>query len=253
MNPTPKEALGSQLAEYLTQVRQLRDARNGDPRPGDYHGLKEWQAERLMRTYADVLADPRYHAAAEFFLTDLYGAKDFSSRDAQLARVLPIMLRILPEKALATLIEAVRMDTLSESLDTDMVLAMRRLGIDCRRIDGETYAAAYRACDRTSDRELQIALIDEIGQALDRLTHLPMIQVSLRLMRKPAALAGLEDLHRFLEQGFQAFRSMAGAHEFLAIINQRETCLMRELLAGKTAPRTMSASCRPFARQGNNC
>ena len=163
------------------------------------------------------------------------------------------MLRILPEKALATLIEAVRMDTLSESLDTDMVLAMRRLGIDCRHIDGETYAAAYRACDRTSDRELQIALIDEIGQALDRLTHLPMIQVSLRLMRKPAALAGLEDLHRFLEQGFQAFRSMAGAHEFLAIINQRETCLMRELLAGKTAPRTMSASCRPFARQGNNC
>jgi hypothetical protein len=253
MDPTPKEALGSQLAEYLIQVQRLRAARNDDPRPDDYHGLKEWQAERLMRTYTDVLADPRYHAAAEFFLTDLYGPKDFSSRDAQLARVVPIMLRILPEKALATLVEAVRMDTLSESLDTDMVLAMRRLGTDCRRIDGEAYAAAYRACGRAADRELQIVLIDEIGRALDRLTHLPMIQVSLRLMRKPAEMAGLADLHRFLEQGFQAFRSMAGAHEFLAIINQRETCLMREILAGGTAPIAKAARRGQSAGQMDRC
>jgi hypothetical protein len=236
MNQTPKDALACQLAEYLAQVRQLRAARKDDPRQEDYLGLKEWQAGRLMRTYADVLAAPRYHLAAEFFLTDLYGAKDFSTRDEQLARVVPIMQRILPEKALATLVEAVRMDTLSESLDTDMVAALRRIGGDCLHIDGASYGAAYRACGRAADRELQIAVIDEIGQALDRLTHLPMIQVSLRLMRKPAQLAGLNDLHRFLEQGFDAFRRMAGAQEFLAIVNQRETSLMRELFAGGAVP-----------------
>jgi len=249
MNHTSKDALGCQLTEYLTQVQQLRAARNDDPDPDDYRGLKEWQAGRLMGTYTDILADPRYHAAAEFFLTDLYGPKDFSTRDAQLARVLPIMLRILPERALATLVEAVRMDMLSESLDTDMVMVMRRIGIDCRHIDEDSYAAAYRACGRVTDRERQIALIDDIGQALDRLTHLPMVQASLRLMRKPAAMAGLEDLHRFLEQGFRSFRDMAGAAEFLAIINQRETDLMRELLAGGTVPRTNSAGRRPLSRQ----
>lgn len=249
MNHTPKDALGCQLTEYLTQVQQLRAARNDDSSPDDFRDLKEWQAGRLMRTYADLLADPRYHAAAEFFLTDLYGPKDFSTRDAQLARVLPIMLRILPERALATLVEAVRMDMLSESLDTDMVMAMRRIGVDCRRIDDESYAAAYRACDRAADRELQIALIDDIGQALDRLTHLPMVQASLRLMRKPAEIAGLADLHRFLEQGFRCFRGMAGAAEFLAIINRRETDLMRELFAGGAVPPARSVGRRPSSRK----
>jgi hypothetical protein len=64
----------------------------------------------------------------EFFLSDLYGPKDFRSRDEELARVVPVMVRVLPARALQTLLEAVKMDTLSESLDTDMVLALRAAG-----------------------------------------------------------------------------------------------------------------------------
>jgi len=233
-NDRDKEATGRALAGCIAEARQLRAGRAGDPMPEDYLRLKEWQKARLARTYADLLASERYRPAAEFFLSDLYGPKDFRSRDEELARVVPVMVRVLPARALLTLLEAVKMDTLSESLDTDMVLALRRGGRR-KALDWPAYVAAYRSCARRPDRELQIALVDKIGRTLDRLTRMPLIHLSLKLMSGPARLAGLGALHDFLQGGFDAFSFMKGADEFLAIVMQRETALMQELFANPDA------------------
>jgi hypothetical protein len=141
--------------------------------------------------------------------------------------VVPVMVRVLPARALFTLLEAVKMDTLSESLDTDMVRALRAAGRS-HAIDRDAYVAAYRACGRRADREQQIALVDKIGTTLDRLTHIPLIRISLRIMEGPAYLAGLSALHSFLQRGFDAFSEMQGADEFLAIVTTRETAMMKE-------------------------
>jgi hypothetical protein len=229
-----KEAIGHELAACITEARELRAARAHDAVPADFPRLKEWQAARLAQTYADLLASERYNPAAEFFLSDLYGPKDFRTRDEELARVVPIMVRILPARALMTLLEAVKMDTLSESLDTDMVLALRKAGRS-RDIDWPAYVTAYRNCGRRKDRELQIELIDKIGKTLDRLTRMPLIRYSLKLMNGPAHLAGLGALHSFLQRGFDAFSDMKGAGEFLAIVTERETTLMKEWFANPEA------------------
>jgi hypothetical protein len=232
-----KEAIGKELAACIAEARELRAARAADPNPEDFPRLKEWQAARLALSYADLLASERYKPAAEFFLSDLYGPKDFRTRDEELARVVPVMVHMLPAKALLTLLEAVKMDTLSESLDTDMVLTLRKAG-KVRKIDWPAYVAAYRSCDRKKDREMQIALIDKIGKTLDRLTRMPLIRYSLKLMNGPAHLAGLGALHSFLQRGFDAFSYMKGADEFLTIVIERETALMKELFANPNA-------CRP--------
>lgn len=229
-----KEAIGQELAACIAEARELRAARAGDSRPGDFPRLKEFQTARLARTYTDLLASERYNPAAGFFLSDLYGPKDFRTRDEELARVVPIMVRVLPARALATLLDAVKMDTLSESLDTGMVLALRQAGRS-RDIDWPAYVAAYRLCARRKDRELQIDLIDKIGKTLDRLTRMPLIRYSLKLMNGPAHLAGLGALHSFLQRGFDAFSDMKGADEFLAIVTARETALMKELFANPDA------------------
>jgi len=226
------EAIGRDLAACIAEARQLRTERDHDPRPEDYPRLKEWQATRLAGTYADLLASARYRPAAEFFLSDLYGPKDFRTRDEELARVVPIMVHVLPPGALMTLLEAVKMDTLSESLDTAMVLALRDNG-HRGAIDWPAYVAAYRRCGRAADREVQIALISKIGKTLDRLTRLPLIRISLKLMKTPAQLAGLGALHSFLQGGFDAFGFMKGADEFLAIVTERETAMMEQLFAGQ--------------------
>jgi hypothetical protein len=79
--------------------------------------LRAWQARRLTRTHADLLASPRYATATRFFLYELYGAKDFSQRDAELTRVIPTLSRFLPEAALGTIADAVELDALTERLD----------------------------------------------------------------------------------------------------------------------------------------
>ena len=229
-----KEAIGHELAACIAEARELRAARAVDLEPEDFPRLKEWQAARLARSYTDLLASKRYNPAAEFFLSDLYGPKDFRTRDEELARVVPIMVRVLPARALMTLLEAVKMDTLSESLDSAMVLALRKVG-KSRDIDWPAYVTAYRACGRKKDREQQIVLIDKIGKTLDRLTRMPLIRVSLKLMNGPAHLAGLGALHSFLQRGFDAFGDMKGADEFLAIVTERETALMKELFANPNA------------------
>jgi hypothetical protein len=224
-----KEGIGASLLGHLAQVRDLRLKRAGDPQADSHLCLKTWQSERLARTYADLLGHPRYRPAAEFFLTELYGVKDFTARDAEIERVVPTLVHLLPARALSTLSEAMRMDLLSESLDADMVAQLRRLG-RADKIDDRAYADAYRACGRRAEREEQIVLVEDIGRSLERLTRMSMLGTTLKLMKRPAELAGLANLQRFLQHGFEAFRHMGDASFFLETIVTRETELMQRLL-----------------------
>ena len=64
----------------------------------------------------------------------------------------------------------------------------------------------------------------------------PWIFATLKLMRGPARLAGLQDLQMFLERGFAAFRHMGGADHFLATITGRETRILNRLFSGHPNP-----------------
>ncbi|MBP8309722.1 MAG: hypothetical protein KAY46_20765, partial [Burkholderiaceae bacterium] len=106
---------GQRLTEAAAQVSSMRRAIAADPSLRLWtQAVKHWQAQRLASTHADLLADPGTNTAARFFLDDLYGAKDFSRRDTELMRLVPTMSRLLPERALATVADAVELDALSE-------------------------------------------------------------------------------------------------------------------------------------------
>ena len=192
--------------------------------------LRAWQAARLARTHQDLLDSRRFHDAAEFFLTDLYGPKDLSRHIEEVRRIVPLMTRVLPDSGLATVAHAMELNALSESLDGAMVEA---LSGRTANITAEAYAEAYRAIDRVRDRERQIDLIALLGEALDKLTHLRFIGMTLKVMRKPARLAGLGELQAFLERGYSAFGAMrGGAGDFVSTIVARERSIARALFAG---------------------
>jgi hypothetical protein len=192
--------------------------------------LRAWQAARLARTHQDLLESRRFHDAAEFFLVDLYGPKDLNRHIDDVRRILPVMMKVLPESGLTTVAHAVELNVLSESLDGAMVEA---LGADAAAISDTTYAAAYRKAGGEEDRERQIDLIALLGAALDRLTNQRFIGAALKMMRKPAELAGLCELQGFLERGYRAFGAMrGGAGEFVSIVVGRERSIVKGLLAG---------------------
>lgn len=223
---------GSRLARNLAAVKRWRAATHGDEVTREaILRLKAWQSERLAGTYPDLLASPRYRAAAHFFMEDLYGPKDFSQRDADVERILPKLTALLPAAALSTLADAVELDELSEELDAK-VLAAHGNGA----ITHLSYAAAYAQAATPDQRRRQIALIRSIGEALDALTRIPLLLSTLKLMRGPARMAGLSALQAFLEKGFVTVKDMRGVEAFLDIITRRETLLMERLFGRAPDP-----------------
>lgn len=231
--------VAQRLRDAVARVRALREAARTDPELAqDRLLVRAWQADRLARTYPDLLASPRYSAAAAFFLSDLYGPKDFAARDEAIGRIIPTMSRMLPDAALETIALAVELDALSEDLDQRVAADLRRRqpGARALAITESSYADAYRAAGTRAARERQIWLVGHIGAALDRLARKPLIAGALRVMEPPARAAGLGALHEFLARGFDAFRNMRGADEFLSIIDAREGRINAQLFAADERP-----------------
>lgn len=210
---------------HLEEVAAERRHRLAQPALGPrVHALKNYQHRRFQHTYADLLAHPRYTRAARFFLDELYGPHDFTERDAQFSRIVPAMVRLFPRDIVATVATLARLHALSEQLDTAMA---RRL--PAPEVTAQTYADAWRAVGHADARERQIEYMHAVGSALDRYTANPLLRHTLRMMRKPASIAGLGALQRFLESGFDTFRELRGAQAFLQTISDRERWLAAAL------------------------
>ena len=188
--------------------------------------VKAWQQQRLRRSYADLAADARYARAVAFFLDELYGIRDSAIRDRDLIRMYPTMKRVLPKFAFDTVDRALELDVLAEEFDQAIA---RQLDGAALTLTDATYANAFRAVDRRADRLRQVELMREVGKGLDRVVNKPLIYTTLKMLRRPAAMAGLGEIQRFLEAGFSAFRHMNGADYFLETIAERETILIERL------------------------
>lgn len=197
--------------------------------------VKAYQHGRFMLTYADMLAHPRYGGAAQFFLDDLYGPGDFTSRDDQFARIVPGLVRMFPRDIVATVHSLGQLHALSERLDSEMGLALGTVEASVQ-LGGARYAALWRQVGLPAERERQIALMLSVGEALEGYTRNLLLRHTLRLMRGPAQAAGLGALQSFLERGFDTFRAMRGAREFLDVVAGRERGLAAAIFGGADAP-----------------
>ncbi len=205
--------------------------------------LRQYQARRLAASYADLRQTPRYAAAAEFFLSDLYGEKDFSERDRNVEKIYPIMIRLLPEAVLETVAVAAELNALSHRLDLRMVGRIESLLAPGAQISLREYALAYAHEEDYLVRRHQLALILGLGRGLDHIVRKRMVRELLALCHWPAKLAGLGALQSFLERGFDSFTALRGANPFLLALAHRERAFMQEMyeLAGKYLPESVPA------------
>lgn len=218
------------IVSHLLKVAGERRRRESEPKlQAAVQAVKRYQQQRFTRTYADLLRSQRYGAAARFFLDELYGPNDFSKRDAQFMRVAPALVRLFPSELVHTVEILAELHAVSESLDSEMGGHLLE-----NRVDAWSYIRAWQATGRPTQRALQITLTLEIGAALDRYTRKPLLRQTLRAMRGPARSTGLADLQRFLEAGFDAFKAMKGAEEFLGLIGRRENELADSLYGAAT-------------------
>lgn len=223
-------AIGDRLRALLTRLQQQHQRSNDDLDVNRrLAALRAWQARRLAVSYADIRQAQPFAAACEFFLADLYGEGDFADRDRAVERVVPIMMRLLPEGVLASLARAIELNALSQELDYAMAAALPGHCVQAEFISDVEYAAAYRLSADVQARRRQLALLLVLGRELDRLVRKPLLSELLHLCRWPARLAGLGALQSFLERGFDAFGKLGGANRFLGIILERERNFMHAI------------------------
>lgn len=199
-------------------------------------GLQRWQSRRLARSYDDLLQAPDSRAATRFFLSDLYGDHDVSLRDREMERVMPMMQRILPPAMLMIAADAIELAVLSHALDLRVAEQLARAGLAESQIDIPGYAAAYRAAGHARLRQRQIQRIESVGLALGDAVNQPWIARLLRLARGPARLAGLLELQRFLERGFDSFGQLHDVPAFMARLCGSEREASERLFAGHPDP-----------------
>ena len=209
-----------------------------EPRNGSHWvpELRRWQAARLASSFDHVLDDPARRPAAEFFLDDVYGDRDFTRRDADIARTLPVMRRLLPASLLVTVADTLEVGALSHALDLHMADALHALAPRRRRLDDALYAKAYNKVGRPLLRQRQIRLVARVGGGFARALRMRGVSALLAFSRGPARLAGLKELQGFLERGYAAFDALDDADAFVAEIERDERAISDRLFAGHPAP-----------------
>jgi hypothetical protein len=223
MTDTPRLSHAAQLLNKLQHSEELKQqpiaAVGLDPQLAM---LREWQAHRLARTYADLLADPGYSPACEFFLSDLYAPRDFSQRDHDLERLHRFLARVLPAQMIQGLTETVELNSLTNTLDNRLVrVLVEQLGVT-DTITPELYVEAYRLCDNYTERVRQIDLTRSILMRVGAGARRKRVGVAMKLAKVPAQRAGWIDLYDFLQRGRQAFRQMKDVKTFVDTIARRE-------------------------------
>jgi hypothetical protein len=222
----------------VAAVGELRNACHADPALAQaVITVKRLQARRFEGTYPDLLAGPPYADAARFFLQELYGDKDYAERDAQFARIAGTMQKVFPEQVVATALALAELHALTEQLDHAMGRAWLSAGVRNAGSEAARYLHAWRTVGRRTDRETQLRVVMVIGHDLARLTRAPGLRLLLKMMRGPAAAAGMGSLQKFLEAGFDTFGAMSrhknGAEGFLSTIETRERRLIAQWFDGE--------------------
>ncbi len=223
----------SNIIQYLEHASQVYTQIKEDGKLAQLNIVKEWQCDRLLASHHDLWEVKRFQPAITFFINELYGPKDFSQRDADIAKVIPKMEKWLPESAMHSLEVAIHLNSLSQDLD---LLLLNNLDInpaEPNALNRTHYANAYRKCNNPEQRLLQIEHIEKLGMDLAKVVKIPGISMILKMARTPAKTIGVEALQQFLEDGFQAFKTLKKVEDFIIPVVTEERRIMQAIFDGE--------------------
>lgn len=182
--------------------------------------LQAFQSKRLRRDHADLAAEPQYTQIAEFFFEEMYGPRDFSSRDEQAHR-LSQFIHLAPGLNIGDVENVLKLLDLTNRLD-DMV-AQRLSQLDAPiDFDEGLYERAYREVETYAERMEQIELARHALYNVHRMAKRPLLGAVLNRTQGLAHSVNMADIHRFLRIGFNSIQSVRDIHRFVETVCVRE-------------------------------
>ena len=211
-------AASDELEFYTRRSNELHAEYASDPLlQTHYPEFIHWQLDYLLQFFEDMRKSPDEGAAVAFIVSDLAGV-EIDQRDRDFARVLPLMIRMLPDSVLSGAATAMRLNARVLEIN----LAICRSLAEANALQEEISEQEYgRACRKAASYEECMTLVQltvELGQQLERVIHMPMIGPTLKAMRYPSRLAGFGALQAFLETGYRRFVALDNVDRFLVDI-----------------------------------
>ena len=212
-----------ELREYTDRSNALHEDYLGNPDLLlQYERFVVWQLDYMLPFYEGLRASDDTAAAVDFVVSDLTGI-GVSQRDHDIARIVPIMSKMLPDKALRTVVSAMRLNAGVLDINLSICRALykeRPVSADVSEAD---YCAACRQASSLDECLELVHVIEDIGHSLDHVIRIPMIGLTLKAMRRPARVAGFGALQTFLEKGYTTFVALEDVDQFLHDIALRMT------------------------------
>jgi hypothetical protein len=194
--------------------------------------LQVFQTALLQADYVDFARQPRFHSLVDFFFSSLYAPADFGLRNESFRTLHEWLAGIIGHDPVHVLAQAIELYDLTESLDDDMVVALRAEGLDGTHaaITENAWRVAYVAVGRRIERHRQVDLIVDNGKALDLACRVPFVHTQLRAFRPAAALLGWGHVVDFLLEGHEALSRARPIEPLLDAIRSREEVRIERLL-----------------------
>ena len=196
--------------------------------------LRAFQRGRLLHTHRDLFADEQLREGLEFLLDDIYGGRELAPVAREIRRALPKAMRLLPERVMATSASALEAAILTQELDEALVdILGERLD---EPLEIAEYTDAYRVAGGEPARRRQLILVAALGHHIDRYVRSRAIQVTFRLVRRPAHAAGFANLYDFMDRGFRVMKPVPSVGRLLERVAARETVILDRVLTHHPSP-----------------
>jgi hypothetical protein len=186
----------------------------------------------LQAEYGDFARQPRFSKLVDFFFNSLYAPADFGLRNESFRTLHEWLGGIVGHDPVRVLAQAIELHDVTESLDDDMVVALRAAGTGASspKLTQQAWETAYVAVGRRLDRHHQADLIVDNGQVLELACRVPFVHTELRAFRPAAALLGWGHVVDFLMQGHEAITRARPIEPLLDAITGREKARIERLL-----------------------
>jgi hypothetical protein len=179
-----------------------------------YEAFVDWQIHYMSSFFDDLRRSPDFDAAIDFFISDMTGIS-ISKRDEDFARVVHVMVRMLPEGALVTLAEAMEVNARALEMNIAICRDLAREPDEFANLSERDYCLACRRSGTLAEAMELVDMMHDVGHSLDHLIRIPLMGATLRAMRWPARVAGFGSLQEFLETGYRRFHEIEEPGRFL--------------------------------------
>ena len=179
-----------------------------------YEYFLDWQVAYSLPFYSEFEESAETAAAIEFVISDLIGT-GVSARDADMSKIIPIMVRLLPAKALRALASAMELNARALEINLNICRELYAGVNDPVPVSERDYCDAFRRSTSLDEVHDLIRLTINLGHSLKKLVGSTVLGMTLRAMHHPAHAAGFGAMQDFLEKGYGTFHAIDDVDGFL--------------------------------------